>query len=196
MGRIWGGEQGRESLGIWLHHDPTDFGLPHARSEVSPHVAELEAGGVWTGTAAAKLAWMDRLPTDRLAAITFLRKHLDKESSPVERHFLFNELEELLYKCRDVFASALTEYEAACVQHDSEMESIRPILIAELGGVPFLPTYKQAAIMKQKAKDYESALWWAERGLELYGVEGARDDVVSDLRQRAVQYRVKLTKEV
>lgn len=147
---------------------------------------------MWTGTAAAKLAWMDRLPTDRLSAITFLRKHLDKETNPVERHFLFNELEELLYKSREVFDSALAEYEAACVQHDSEMDGIRPILIGELGGVPFLPTYKQAAIMKQKARDYDAALWWAERGLELYGTEFAREDVVADLRHRAEQCRAKL----
>lgn len=125
MGRIVGGEPGRESLGIWLNHDPSDFGLPSRHSEHAAHVAEREAGGIWSGTAAAKLPWMARLPADRIAAITYLRGHLAKEPDPVERHFLFNELEELLYKCRALFASALMEYEAACVQH-SEMGAIRP----------------------------------------------------------------------
>lgn len=77
----------------------------------------------------------------------------------MERHFLCNELQELLYKCREVFASALAEYEAECIPHDSEIGAIRPLLISVLGGVPFLPTYKQATIMEHKAKDYAASLW-------------------------------------
>ena len=105
---------------------------------------------------------------------------------------MFLELEKLLYKSRDVFESALTEFEAACTAHDSEMDSIIPCLQEELGGIPALPTYKQAAIMKQKAQDFEGALWWAERGLALYGDQPIRSDYVEDLQKRIGRYRKKL----
>lgn len=193
-GRIVGGTEGRESFGIWLNHDATDFGLASRQVEHAAHVAERNAGGVWTGTTAAKQEWMARAPSDRLAAIKYLRGHLASEIDPLERHFLLNELEDALYECRDIFDSALTEYEAACLLHDAEMEAIRPLLVAALGGVPYIPTYKQVAIMKAKAKDFAAALKWAERGLELYGSEGLREEMVADLRNRAGQYRGKLAK--
>ena len=128
----------------------------------------------------------------RLAPSKYLREHLDRETDPVERHFMFNELEVHLYKARDAFSSALAEYEEVCVQHDSEMETIRPILVERLGGVPALPTYKQMAIMKQKQHDYAAALDWAERGLALCREDSLRTDHVKDLEKRADRYRVKL----
>lgn len=148
-----------------------------------------------TGTAAGSLRWLEDLPTDRLVAIKQLRNMLAGETDPVERHFMYLELEKLLYKSRDVFESALDEYEATCLAHDSEMESIIPRLQEELGGIPGLPTYKQAAIMKQKAHDFEGALWWAERGLALYGDDPIRLDYVEDLQKRVGKYRKKLEGE-
>ena len=176
--KIFGGVAGKSSLGMWLYHDPEDFGLPSR---------------VWTGTQATTgLTWRDRLPTDKLALIKALREQLLNEADPVERHFMFNELETVLYKSRDLFGSAMVEFEECCIKHDAEMDSIRPLLIESVGGVRFLPTYKQVAIMKSKARDIENALWWVERGLALYGTEGTRDDVVEDLRQRATKFRVAL----
>lgn len=187
-GRILGGERDRPSLGIWLLHDPADFGMPPSRSQPP----KASTGGVLTGTAAAGLAWAEHLPSDRLAAIKQLRKLLKSERDSFERHFMYIELESLLYKCRDVFESATAEFEQTCREHDAEMDSIRPRLIAELGGIPSLPTYKQAAIMFQKARDFDKALWWAERGLALYGDEAIRVDAVEDLRKRASKYRTRL----
>lgn len=176
--KIFGGVAGKSSLGIWLYHDPEDFGIPSR---------------VWTGAQATTgLTWRDRLPTDKLALIRALREHLVKEADPVERHFIFNELEDVLYQSRAVFGSALQEYEECCINHDAEMDAMRPLLIESLGGVPFLPTYKQVAIMKAKAKEIEKALWWVERGLALYGTDCTREDVVEDLRQRAGKFRVAL----
>lgn len=188
-GRVVGGEADRPSLGIWLFHDPGDFGIPPS-SRVT--AAPGRGADVLTGTAAAALNWAEDLPSDRVAAIEHLRKLLDHESNPLERHFIYNELEKLLYKCRDVFDSALVQFMQTCRSHDAEMEAIRPLLVRQLGGVPALPTYKQAAILKQKERDFEGALWWAERGLAIYGSEGLRADATADLQERAGRYRRKI----
>lgn len=65
---------------------------------------------------------------------------------------MFNELETVLYQSREVFGSALVEFEDCCIKHDAEMDSIRPLLIGSLGGVPFLPTYKQDPVAKAASK--------------------------------------------
>lgn len=192
MGRILGGDADRPNLGIWLMHDPTDFGLRSRQAGEKAHEASRHDGGVLTGSSAARLVWMARLPSDRLAAIKYLRALLTSEAEPMERHFIYLELEKLLYKSRDVFESAVNEFEQACQHHDAEMETILPELRAALGGVPALPTYKQVAIMKQKEHDFERALWWAERGLVHYGEDGLCSDHVEDLRNRAERYRGKL----
>ena len=187
--RIVGGEAARPSFGIWLQHDPSDFGV-EARNRSS---SGREQGSVLTGRSSSGLeAWFAELPTDRLSAIRKLREFLTDAAAPLERHYMYNELEELLYKSRDVFDSALAEFEDACRSHDAEMDTILPALKREFGGVPALPTYKQAAIMKQKAHDFEGALGWAQRGLDLYGKEGMRPDWADDLRKRAESYGKKL----
>ena len=55
------------------------------------------------------MGWSETLPSDRISAIAKLRKLLDVETDPIERHFMFNELEIVLYKCRDVFESAFID---------------------------------------------------------------------------------------
>jgi hypothetical protein len=101
-------------------------------------------------------------------------------------------LEALLYQSRDAFGSALDEYDAACRQHDSEMDGIRAAFMAKWGRVPVLEIYKQMAIRQQKAKNFEQALSWAERGIAVYGGDCARPEAVEDLRKRADTYRAKL----
>ena len=49
-------------------------------------------------------------------------------------------LQSLLYRSRDVFASALDEYDQACHQHDAEMDGIRAAFMAKWGQVPVLET--------------------------------------------------------
>jgi predicted Zn-ribbon and HTH transcriptional regulator len=48
------------------------------------------------------------------------------------------------------------------------------------------------AIRQQKAKNFEQALWWAQRGLALYAGDCARPEAVEDLQQRADSYNAKL----
>jgi hypothetical protein len=55
---------------------------------------------------------------------------------------LYAHLEDLLYRSRDAFMSALDEYDETCRQHDVEMDSIRPALVAKWGQVPVLDTYR------------------------------------------------------
>jgi hypothetical protein len=138
------------------------------------------------------LSWMHDLPADDLRAIKLLRQLLEREADAIDRHFMHVHLEALLYQSREVFASALDEYDQACRHHDAEMDGIRAAFVAKWDRVPVLETYKQMAIRQQKAKNYEQALWWAERGLAIYGADCARPEAVADLQKRAAAYRAKL----
>ena len=72
------------------------------------------------------------------------------------------------------------------------MDDIRQAFMTEWGEVPLLETYRQMAIRQQKAGDFEQALWWAERGIAVYGDDAARPEAVEDLQHRAAAYRAKL----
>ena len=199
-GAIVGGgmrADGPGRLGVFLDHDPADFGLramSQPRSSGSP---------MWTGLSDAvatdeaddsyDLSWMGDLLTDDLRAIKMLRQLLERESDAIDRHLMHAHLQTLLYRSRDVFASALDEYDQACRQHDAEMDGIRAAFMAKWGQVPVLETCKQMAIRQQKAKNFEQALWWAERGIAIYGTDCARREAVDDLQQRAESYRAKLS---
>jgi hypothetical protein len=136
--------------------------------------------------------WREQVPLDRVAAIKFLRDRLAIETNPLDRHFMYLELEKTLYKSRDVFASALDEYAETATSHDGEMDGIRRAFVAEWDGIPNLPTYRQMAIIEQKKNNYEAALRWAERGLAVYGDDALRDDGVEDLKVRIRKYEAKL----
>ena len=201
MGVVVGGgirQDGPGMLGVWLSHDPVDFDL----APIVPPPAPALAGAMRTGLTEAlltdaeddsyDLSWLHRLPSDALAAIRELRRLLEHDPDPIDRHFMFCELEDRLYRSRDVFASALTEYDDTCARHDAEMDGIRDALLAKFGEVPVLETYRQMAIRQQKVKDWQRAIWWAERGLALYGEQAARPEPVDDLRNRLVAYQTKL----
>jgi hypothetical protein len=142
------------------------------------------------------LSWLHRLPSDVRSAIRELRRLLEHDPDPIDRHFMFCELEDRLYRSRDLFASALTEYDETCARHDAEMNGIRDALLTKFGEVPVLETYRQMAIRQQKVKDWQRAIWWAERGLALYGEQAARPESVDDLRKRLIAYQAKLTASV
>jgi hypothetical protein len=188
-------EDGLGRLGVFLRHDPTDFGLrapmpvPHKgglRTGLSDALLTDEADGSYD------LGWKSRVPEDRIEAITTLRRLLKDERDPIDRHFMFSDLETALYRSRDAFTSALDDFDEACRQHDAEMDGIREAFVAKWGDVPLLETYKRMCIRQQKAKNFEQALWWAERGIAVYGVDAARPEAVEDLRKRADAYRAKL----
>lgn len=121
-----------------------------------------------------------------------LRRALKTETNFIGRHFRYAELEAALYRSRDSLPSALDDYDEACRLHDSEIDSIRATFMAQWGKVPLLALYRQMAIRQQKQHDYAKALWWAERGLAVYGNDAARPEAVDDLRARASKYRAKL----
>jgi HIRAN domain len=192
-------QDGPGMLGIWLSYDPVDFDLV---AIVPPPVPAL-AGAMRTGLTEAlltdaeddlyDLSWLHRLPSDALSAIPELRRLLEHDPDPIDRHFMFCELEDRLYRSRDVFASALTEYDDTCERHDAEMDGIRDALLAKFGEVPVLETYRQMAMRQQKVEDWQRAIWWAERGLALYGGQAAWPESVDDLRNRLAAYQSKLT---
>jgi hypothetical protein len=189
-------EDGPGRLGVFLRHDPTDFGLPSAAPSRPPESRMRTGLSDAFATDAADdsydLAWMDDLPDDEIRAITKLRQLLQRDPDPIDRHFMYTHLEALLYRSCDAFTSALGEYDEACRQHDSEMDTIRQALVAKWGQVPWLETYRQMAIRQQKVKSFEQALWWAERGIAIYGEDAGRPEAVEDLRRRAATYRAKL----
>jgi hypothetical protein len=193
-------DDGPGRLGVWLEHDPSDFGV-HAASFSRPaSPGHWGAGGVMrTGFTEAwltdaeddsyDLSWFNDIPEADRPAIAKLRELLAADPDPIDRHFQFAELETRLYRSRDLYESALAEYDEACARHDAEMESICEAFMAKWGKVPLLDTYRQMAIRQQRKKDWEACQWWSERGLALYGQRAAREEAVEDLikrRNRAV----------
>ena len=183
-------------LGVFLDHDPTDFGIAaHAYRGIPGEVSTGLSQAFQTDRAddSYDLSWFNTLSSDTRKAIATLRSLLASELDPIDRHFMFAELESRLYHLRDVEPAALNEYDQACIQHDSEMDQIKPALQAKLGTVPQLATYKQQCVRQQKAKDFQRGLWWAQRGLALYGPDAHSQDWTDDLRKRAGSFQTKLT---
>jgi hypothetical protein len=194
-------DDGPGRLGVWLEHDPTDFGVqrtsPVAGGRPVPGTGTMRTGfsEAWLTDAeddSYDLSWFNELPEADRPAIAMLRRLLATDPDPIDRHFQFAELEARLYRCRDLHDSALDEFDDACRRHDGEMETICQAFMAKWSKVPLLETYRQMAIRQQKKKDWDACLWWAERGLALYGNAAAREDAVEDLLKRRNRARQKL----
>lgn len=196
-GRVLGGDDDRPSFGVWLDHDPEDFGLEAPRQVSTDGPTTMRTGLSTAGAddeadPSYDLSWMEKLPSDPIRAIPWLRSQLETERDPIDRHFMMCELEKALYRSRDAFPSALGDYDAVCTQHDKEMDEIARLFVEKWGSVPLLETYRQMCIRLQKAKDFNGALRWAERGLTLYGDRPSRREFADDLSNRAEKYRTKL----
>jgi len=197
-GVIVGGGQyaaGPGRLGVSLEHDPADFGVrPVPSSRPAPPGYTGAESVMRTGFTEAwltdaeddsyDLSWFNDLPEADRPAIAKLRELLAADPDPIDRHFQFAELEARLYRSRDLYDSALVEYDEACARHDAEMEGICAAFMAKWGKIPLLDTYRQMAIRQQKKKDWQACEWWAERGLALYGQRAAREEAVEDLIKR------------
>lgn len=190
-------EDGPALLGVFLRHDPANFGLssPHPRVRAAGMMTGLsDAMATDAGDDSYDLAWLIALPEDPIRAISTLRGLLKDERDPIDRHFIFHHLERSLYRSRDAFTSALDEFDECCRQHDAEMDSIRSAFLAKWGRIPWLETYKQMCIRLAKADRPGDALWWADRGIAIYGDNAARPEALEDLRTRAATYRAKLAR--
>lgn len=195
-------DHGPGLLGVWLMYDPADFGLGRSGSGSIPGRPAGSTGTMRTGFTEAwltdaeddsyDLSWFDALPDADRPAIQMLWDLLASDPDPIDRHFQFSELETRLYRSRDLYESALTEYDEACRAHDAEMDGICAAFTSKWGKVPLLETYRQMAIRQQKAKDWEAVLWWTTRGLGLYGDSAAREEAVEDLIKRRNRALVKL----
>ena len=171
-GTIVGGGYGDRValLGVFLDHDPADFGI-------TPDSLQAYEGDLCTGLSQAfrtdlkddsyDLSWYNELPQDTRRAVAKLKALLVSDPDPIDRHFMFVELEWRLYRLRDLEEGTLADFDAVCAAHDSEMVTIRPALHDKFSAMPLLETYKQQCVRQQKAKDFARGLWWAERGLEL-----------------------------
>jgi hypothetical protein len=192
---VGGGERGNGigSLGLFLDHNPADFGL-------APHYTS--GGRLRTGLSNAiasdldddnyDLSWLRTLELDDETAAAQLHSLLEREHDPIDRHYMLCELEERLYRCRNARPSALQEFDAVCAQHHEEMAVLRPALLEKFGVVPVIEMYRQASIRCQKAKEWESAREWAQRGLHVYGDRAARPEVVEDLHKRVAHATAKI----
>ena len=190
-------DNGPGRLGVWLQHNPQDFGVTPTSSahRLGPRLGTPNVSGTMrTGFSEAwltdldddsyDLSWFNDLPDADRPAIAMLRELLASDPDPIDRHFQFCELESRLYRCRDLYETALNEFDDTCRLHDAEMETICKAFIAKWGKVPLLETYRQMAIRQQKQKNWNACIWWAERGLALYGDNAAREDAVEDLLKR------------
>jgi hypothetical protein len=195
VGGGWYGDQ-RGMLGVFLDHDPADFGLrPHQVG----HIGDLRTGlseAISTDLDDDRydLSWLGRLSgTHDLRDVAVLRDLLVDERDPIDRHFMLGELARCLYKERGTGVLALDEFDAVCAEHFAEMDVIRPALLEKFGQVPVVDMFRQATIRCQKAHDWPAATRWAERGLGFYGTEAARPEAVEDLRKRLAHAQAKMT---
>jgi HIRAN domain len=82
---------GQRMLGIFLRHDPVDFGLrrPHLviTFDASMRTALCDAMATDEDDDSYDLGWRDRLPGDDIKAIPALRQLLANETEPISRHF-------------------------------------------------------------------------------------------------------------
>jgi hypothetical protein len=173
-------------LGVFLDHDPADFGLTpkQAASGRNVRTGFSQALATDVDDESYDLSWQLKLSDNDVVAIKELRSLLETESDAIDRHYMLCELEKRLYKSREAFDSALDEFDAVCRQHDAEMADLRPALLDKFGAIPVLYTYRQAAIRCQKAKNWQGLHDWAQRGIGVYGEQAVRAEAVEDLRKR------------
>lgn len=192
---VGGGERGNGIgfLGVFLDHNPADFGIaPHYTTGGSLRTGLSEAIATDLEDDSYDLSWLRGLADDDEVAAAQLRALLDDEHDPVDRHYMLCEFESRLYRCRETRPGALDEFDAVSAEHHGEMGTLRPALLDKFGVVPVIELYRQASIRCQKAKQWEAAREWAQRGLHVYGDQAARLEVVEDLQKRVAHATAKL----
>jgi hypothetical protein len=180
-------------LGVFLDHSPADFGIAaHYTTGGSLRTGLSEAIATDIEDDSYDLSWLKTLAEEDELAVGQLRSMLERERDPIDRHYILCELETRLYRCRNSIASALVEFDAICTQHHQEMVTLRPALIDKFGVVPVIEMYRQASIRCHKAKQWQAARKWAQRGLDVYRDQAARPEVVDDLHKRLAHAAAKI----
>ena len=149
-------------LGVFPNHDPADFGIASHRV-FDGHLYEGESAAQLDG----RLGWLGTIPSEPTAAVATLRNHLTTTTEPLDRHFLFLELEERLYRARGVGRRYLSSTPPA--RRTTLRWQPFGLRFEEFGAIPHLRTYHQMAIRQTKAHAWTTAVWWAERGIGVYG---------------------------
>lgn len=181
---------GREAmLGVWLSYAPEDFGRPTFATDPAAtsgfRTGLSEAIGTDEADDSYDLSWIDDLPLEPGRRLPRLRALVATEDDPISRHYLMRTLESDLYALRDLHPGILEEYDEVATAHDQEMSVIRPALLTKFGYLPLLETYKQCTIRHAKAGQLDTALWWANRGVAIYGADAHDESWVNDLGGRA-----------
>jgi hypothetical protein len=195
-GVICGGGQrdhGIGFLGVFLDHDPVDFGVaPHHTTGGTLRTGLSDAIATDLDDDSYDLSWLNGLDGNDENAVAQLKALLVDEREPIDRHYMFCELEHRLYNLRKTRDSALGEFDAACAQHHEEMGVLGPTLLAKFGVVPVIEMYRQASIRCQKERRWGDAREWAQRGVAVYGGHAARQEAVDDLHKRIAHATLKL----
>jgi hypothetical protein len=114
--------------------------------------------------------------------VVTLRSLLLTERDPITRHVIFCELERCLYESRHEFTSALDEFDDVCLEHDSEMDTIRVALLERYTHLPEIELYTRAVTRCQAARDWRGVARWSERAIEVYG-----DDAIPEAVEKLVR---------
>jgi hypothetical protein len=86
-------------LGVFLEHDPADFGLrPMPSSGSGMRTGLSDALATDDADDSYDLSWMSDLPPDELRAIKMLRQLLEREADRIDRHYMHAHLQILLYR--------------------------------------------------------------------------------------------------
>jgi hypothetical protein len=103
-GAIVGGGQRHDGigyLGVFLDHDPADFGIAaHYTTGGNLRTGLNQAIATDLGDDSYDLSWLTTLGSDDQAAAEQVRVLLDSEREPIDRHYMFCELESRHYHRR------------------------------------------------------------------------------------------------
>jgi len=196
--RVWVKKEDLQRIGV----SPASIGRgdkePYRGEDIEPPVEtgrglrHLDTGFSEAWPPGAEPSWYLDLPEADRPAIEMLRKVLTQDGDPLTRHFQYAELEHRLYHARELYDSALDEFDSTCREHDGEMDAMRLVFLDRWGQVPRLDLYRQMSIRQSKLHDWNAVIWWAERGLAIYGSDAAREVAVEDLIKRRNHANAKL----
>lgn len=198
-----GGERddGPGMLGVFLEFPADKFGIGIQKPTESDSgtftmsTGETDAFVTDAQDDTYDLSWMNELSGDPSKRIVGLKEVLEKNLEPISRHFAFSQLEEIYYQYKEVFPDALKQYDEIAEQHNKELEtSIRSAMINKWGKLPNLVVYKKSAIRHSKYKEFDKALAWAEKGLEVYGADAFKEEWTLDLQKRVVTLKARIEK--